>query len=65
MGLSHKLYLYDLNKALPKPPTATFGNDQQQALPELALTEDSGDFRVRACERGSKLVIAKGFKVVL
>jgi len=34
-------------------------------LPELATIEDSGDFRVRACERGSRLVIAKGFKVVL
>ena len=57
-GLSHLLYIYDLNRKLPQ----SIGPDQP---PKLASLDDTGNFNVRAVERGSKIVTFYGFKAVL
>ena len=57
-GLSHLLYIYDLNRQLP----ASAVNDQP---PKLALLDEKGNFNVRAVERGSRIVTCAGFKTVL
>ena len=57
-GLSHLLYIYDLNRRLP----ASMGPDQP---PKLASLEETGNFNVRAVERGSRIVTFAGFKAVL
>ena len=62
-GLSHQLFIYDLNKALPVPTTQTTGTDS--APPQLASLDDSGNLNVRAIERGSRIVVANGFKTIL
>jgi hypothetical protein len=57
-GLSHLLYIYDLNRNLPASP----GPDQP---PKLVSLEDTGNFNVRAVERGSRIVTYAGYKAVL
>lgn len=57
-GLSHLLYIYDLNRKLPVSP----GFDQP---PKLASLEETGNFNVRAVERCSRIVTFSGFKAVL
>lgn len=52
------LYIYDLNRKLPQ----SIGPDQP---PKLASLDDTGNFNVRAVERGSKIVTFNGFKAVL
>ena len=60
-GLSHELYVYDLNKALPKP--SNIGSSDHPKL--ASLLEDFGSFNVRAVERGSRLVTINGTRTVL
>ena len=57
-GLSHELFIYDLNRALPRSPT---GADP----PKLASLQDDSNFNVRAVERGSRLVAINGIKTIL
>lgn len=59
-GLSHELFIYDLNRPLPQP--TTFDN---LAPPKHASLEDHDSFNVRAVERGSRLVLIYGFKCLL
>lgn len=61
-GLMHELFIYDLNRPLPRP-TVTF--DAAQQVPKLASLEDRGGFNVRAVERGARLVLNYGFKMLL
>jgi hypothetical protein len=61
-GLSHELFLYDLNKPLPQP---TFSFEQTNQAPKLASLDDKGNFNVRAVERGARLVMIYGFKAVV
>jgi IKI3 family len=59
-GLSHELFIYDTNRALPRPPT----NNATEA-PKLASLEDDSNFNVRAVERGSRIVTINGTRTVL
>ena len=54
-GLSHLMYIYDLNRKLPQ---SLSGSDQP---PKLASLDDTGNFNVRAIERGSRIVTFSGF----
>lgn len=57
--MSHELYNYDLNKPLPKPING-------QDLPQHPSLSDSGNFNVRAVERGAKIVtVDPGTRTVL
>jgi hypothetical protein len=56
-GLSHLLYIYDLNRRLPQVASTD--------APKLASLEETGNFNVRAVERGSRIVTFNGFKAVL
>jgi hypothetical protein len=49
-GLFHELFNYDLNKPLPKP-----GSNQNE-LPLHPSLDTTGNFNIRAVERGSKIV---------
>lgn len=59
-GLMHELFIYDLNKKLPRP---SLGGDDQP--PQLAQLEVGGNFNVRAVERGSRIVVNNGYKTIL
>jgi len=59
-GLSHELFIYDLNRILPKPLSGS-SNDP----PQLASLDDDSNFNVRAVERGSRLVVINGTKTIL
>lgn len=68
-GLSHELFNYDLNKALPKPATlSAAGAGPQQGLdvPIHPTLDTHGNFNIRAVERGSKIVtVDPGIRTVL
>lgn len=58
-GLSHELFNYDLNKKLPKPVSGS-------EVPAHPTLESSGNFNIRAVERGSKIVtVDPGTRTVL
>jgi len=61
-GLMHELFIYDLNKRLPRPVAGLGAEDQP---PQLASLDETGNFNVRAVERGSRIVVAHGYKTVL
>jgi hypothetical protein len=54
------MFIYDLNRILPKPLSSN-SND----APQLASLEDDSNFNVRAVERGSRIVIINSVKAVL
>ena len=55
-GLSHELFNYDLNKKLPK-------GGEPPLHPSL---EETGNFNIRAVERGAKIVtVDPGTRTVL
>jgi len=54
------LFIYDLNRILPKPLSGS-ANDP----PQLAKLDDDSNFNVRAVERGSRLVVINGTKTIL
>ena len=59
----HEMFIYDLNRPLPRP---TLSFDQAQAAPpKLASLDDKDGFNVRAVERGARLVLNYGFKMLL
>lgn len=60
-GLSHELFIYDLNRNLPKPVNQSSNSDP----PRLASLEDDSNFNVRAVERGSRIVVINGTKTIL
>lgn len=60
-GLSHELFIYDLNRSLPKPANGA----QNTEPPKLASLEDDSNFNVRAVERGSRIVVIQGTRTVL
>jgi hypothetical protein len=63
-GLSHELFNYDLNKKLPKPANRT--GAAASDVPEHPSLQDSGNFNIRAVERGSKIVtVDPGTRTVL
>lgn len=59
-GLSHELFIYDTNRALPKPIS---GNATE--APKLASLQDDSNFNVRAVERGSRIVTINGTRTIL
>lgn len=59
-GLSHELFIYDLNRTLPKPLSG-----QATEPPQLAKLDDDSNFNVRAVERGSRIVVINHTKCVL
>ena len=62
-GLSHELFNYDLNKQLPKPTGTSAGGTD---LPQHPHLDESGNFNIRAVERGSKIVtVDPGTRTVL
>lgn len=62
-GLSHEMFIYDLNRKLPKPASTLNGGTNEP--PRLASLEDDSNFNVRAVERGSRIVVVNGTKTVL
>jgi hypothetical protein len=52
------MFIYDTNRALPKP----IGTE---GAPRLARLEDDSNFNVRAVERGSRIITVNGTKTVL
>lgn len=65
-GLSHELFIYDLNRALPKPLSAGGLNPTANTEPpKLASLQDDTNFNVRAVERGSRIVAINGIKTIL
>ena len=63
----HELFIYDLNKKLPRPSGILLntGETDESLLPKLASLDDVGSYNVRAVERGSRLVISNGYKTIL
>jgi elongator complex protein 1 len=59
-GLMHEMFIYDLNRALPKPANQINGD-----APTLASLEDDSNFNVRAVERGSRIVTIHSTKTVI
>ena len=62
-GLMHELFIYDLNKKLPRPIAGL--DDVGEQAPKLASLEETGNFNVRAVERGSRIIVANGYKTIL
>lgn len=61
--MSHELFNYDLNKQLPKPTSGSAGGAD---LPQHPRLDESGNFNIRAVERGSKIVtVDPGTRTVL
>jgi len=58
-GLSHELFIYDLNRALPV--SANPGTE----APKLASLAQESNFNVRAVERGARIVAINGARTVL
>lgn len=57
----HELFIYDLNRKLPKPTNL---NSTSEA-PKLASLEEDSNFNVRAVESGSRIVVINGSRTVL
>ena len=57
----HELFIYDLNRKLPKPLNLNVTNEP----PKLASLEEDSNFNVRAVERGSRIVIINASRTVL
>lgn len=57
-GLSHELFIYDLNRALPISANAA-------EAPKLASLAQESNFNVRAVERGARIVAINGTRTVL
>lgn len=64
-GLMHEMFMYDLNRPLPRPSLSADLSNPTSMAPKLASLSDSGSFNVRAVERGARLVLNYGFKTVL
>lgn len=69
-GLMHELFIYDLDKRLPRPQAQglslgeTSGTEEHP--PALAsMDETGGNFNVRAVERGTRIVVTNGYKTIL
>ena len=57
-GISHEMFIYDLNRALPQPTPGA-------EIPQHASLADDTKFNVRGVERGSRIVAISGVKTVL
>ena len=63
-GTLYLMYVYNLNKELPKPVLDINDPDPSKAMPKLPLLEDNS-FHVRNIERGSRLVCCNKTKTIL
>ena len=57
----HELFIYDLNRKLPKPINININTEP----PKLASLEEDSNFNVRAVERGSRIVVINKSKTIL
>jgi hypothetical protein len=57
----HEMFIYDLNRILPKPMNQSGNSDP----PQLASLRDDSNFNVRAVERGARIVVINGTKCIL
>ena len=68
-GLMHELFIYDMDKRLPRPQAQglSLGETSAEEHPPVlaSMEEKGGNFNVRAVERGTRIVVTNGYKTIL